>query len=261
MGIALGKWPFPKPPLWSLVCLEGVFEDQEIKGQFPPEAFTENVSTSWSDLAIAKRREPILQWSRGEAETASFSAKLWAERLSDDILSQVTMIRATVEPDADLGRPPLWRFAWGPIEFDCVVVEVGGIVYDGLWSDGRIKGVTFALRLRKVVDKLSLEPIDPAAPVHDSLYSPVVAGETFESMAGRQYGEPMIGVLLRQRSKVAFPRPGEIVRLPEAGRFAGKPYKPLAYALGDSPAAVAVRSARLDEAARDAEVPLVRADQ
>ena len=241
---------------WTLTRVDAPRGDK-ITGQFVAQEFSEEISTTWVSLPIPRRVYPHEQWVRGEAETATFIARLWAEKFTNDVLKDVNKIKATIAPDTKLGRPPIWRFAWGQIEFDCVVTSLGGVRYDELWADGRIKGVSFPLTLRKIGDPLSLSPTDPSKPPHLSRYKPVVEGDTFESLAAGQYGQGMLGVFLRQDSLVAFPRPPAIVRLPDAKHYRRRPLEPKSFALGGDPLAVAARQAALNEREAALEMPFV----
>lgn len=242
IGKTLGTVLWPVPVKWALVRVDEPAAGLTIEGQFRAEDYTESVSTTWEDMAIPQRREPVLQWLHGDAEEATFTTKLWAETAIDEVDSKVRLIKGAVAPDPTLHRPPLWRFQMGPnFDFDCVVRGVGRVQYTELWSDGRVKGVTFELTLRKVFDLLSLAPLDPSQLPRKSLHKPVVRGGTYESIAGMFYGDPRVGILIRHESTEAFPPPGRFVALPEREYYRRRPIAPQAYALGNRAAPLAAR--------------------
>lgn len=242
--------------MWTLTRVDPP-RGEKITGQFVAEEFTESLSTSWVSLPIPRRVFPHEQWVRGEVETATFIARLWAEKGTDDISKGIKKLKATVAPDAKLGRPPIYRFAWGQIEFDCVVTSLGGITYEQLWADGRVKGVSFPISLRKIGDPLSLAPTDPSKPPHLSRYKPIVDGDTYESIAALHYGQPGLGVFLRQDGASAFPAPPTVVRLPSAGHYRRRRMEPRAYALGDDPPAKAARLAAIEARNTPIDLPFV----
>lgn len=231
-----------RPVVWKLIPIDGQNNSATIKGQFIPEDYTEHLATVWNDLEIPTRIEPLMQWAHGEAETTSFTTRLWAETMLDNVGDQIDAIRAAVIPLQAYGRPPLYWFQWGKLGYKVLVMSVGGIRFTELWPDGRVKGVQFQITLRRWNDTLTIKELDPTAPVTKSLHKPIVQYDTYESLAGRYYGDPMIGVLLRQESLVAFPKPGSMVALADLTLYQNRLIEPVAYALGNSAAAKAARA-------------------
>lgn len=244
-------------PRWVLVRFDPPNAGETFEGQFRAESYSEDVSTNWAELVIGQRTEPAIQWTHGDGDGCRFRATFYAGTAVDSIEDKIDALKAAIRPDASLKRPPRFLFAWGRQTRVVVIRSLGGIAYEDLWSSGRAKRVTFDVDLRIVRDSLELEPTDPSKPPHKSRWRPVARGETFESIAATTYGDPMFGVLLRQDSAVAFPRPGERFRLPNARNFAGQAFSPRAYALGDSEAARAALSALFDDRARGGEIPAV----
>lgn len=241
---------------WSLTRVDPPRGDR-IKGQFPAQEYTEEVSTTWQTIPIPRRAVPHEQWVRGEVEAATLVVRVWAGDAFKDVRQDVDKIKGLVRPDPALGRPPIYRFAWGSIEYDCIVESVGGVRYEELWPDGRIKGATFALTLRRIGDPLALAPTDPSAPPHLSRYLPAKRGDTHEAMALGQYNNPMLGVLVRQDGVVAFPLAGQVVRFPRASYYRRREIAPKAYALGGDSAAVTARRELLNDRSRATTMPFV----
>lgn len=280
MGLELPQTP------WRLIRLDPPV--QVFEAQFAPEDYTEDAGTAWGEVAVPRRVEPVLQWLRGEADTVSFKARFFntgaldaaalarqgfgavtgllptSERavrqavLGRDVARDVLTLKKCRMPDPVLGRPPRFAFEWGQdIRFDCVVQSLGGIKYGELWRFGQIRDVTFQIALRKVGADFDLERVDPSAKPHDSLYKPMATGGTYESLAARQYGSPILGVHLRQRNTAAFPQPGEVVRLPSADRFAKLRREPKSFSLSDDDRARAARLAAIDARTGSLELPFL----
>lgn len=249
----------PRSPdvIWQLVQLDGANKGTVIAGQFVAENYREDAATVWAGISIPQRSAPVDQWIRGDTQAATFNARLYDTTGGDDLGARVALLRQAIAKDAKLQRPPLYRFVWGAVSFDCAVESLGEIRYDELWADGRIKGLTLTIRLRRQLTPLDLQPTDTSKPVHLSRHKPVVDGDDYEGLALREYGDPSLGVYLRQDAKLAFPGAGQTVRLPEADYYAGRSMAPRAYALGDStPAAVALRTL-MDARGGSATVPYV----
>jgi len=243
---------------WMLVRTDLPLIGDTIQGQFQAEEYTEEVSTNWADIPIPKRTAPNIQWVRGEAEVGSFRATLWAETLGRSIDSDISKLKAATKRDDTLARPPQFQFVWGGITFPCVVLSVGGIRYNDLWADGRVRGATLEITLRRLEDPLPLSPTDPSAPVPSTRYRPALHGDTYESLARREYDNPNLGVFVRQDNLIAFPGPGDIVPMPAVRNFIRRARVPQAYSLGNDDPATAARQALFDEYAAPVTVPFVR---
>jgi len=227
------------PPRWRLVRADPPGKGQSIVGQFHAEEYVENVSTEWAEVSIPTRSEPVLQWAKGNADTAAFRATLYAETAIDDIDAEIRALKAACRRDEKLARPPVFLFVYGAIEFTVVVTSVGGIRYDELWADGRARRVTFDLALRAIRSPYTLTGTDPTARPHLSRYKPFVAGDTYESLALREYGDPIYGVWLRQDAMAAFPGAGAIARLPAKPYFDRRTLAPVSKILDTRDPAVA----------------------
>lgn len=212
---------------------------KDFKGQFRPEDYTEDFSTEWAELPIPGRDEPAVQWSGGGAQTITFRATFYAETLLDSIESKITQLKRAIAKDDKLGRPPMFIFTWGKKSELVFLRSIGGIRYSELWLDGRVRKAEFSLLMRIVNDVLTIVETDPTKPPHKSRHKPVIAGSTFESVAAREYGDPKLGILLRQESLVAFPKPGETYALPSTSYFARRAVEPVSYSLGSSDEALA----------------------
>jgi hypothetical protein len=238
-----------KMAVWLLVHLDGLRRGSIIDGQYACEGYTERLGAAWAEVPLPQRA-PAWQWTRAEAEGATFTARFWAPNATlierQRILDRVAALREAVRSDPTLGRPPRMRFTWGALGYDCVVAGVGDLRYEELWSDGSPKAVTCRVELIRYADPPALEPTDLAAPEHLSRYRPMLEGGTYETMALKEWDNPSLGVLLRQENDLAFPPAGTIVRCPAADHFTGKALRPVAYALSDAEPAVAARNALLD---------------
>ena len=260
---------------WQLVGLDGEMQGKAIKGHFTGEGYTENISTMWGSLAIPKRRTPFTQWMRGEHETVTFDCLFFAERdiISRgehifglaDLMDDLKALKRTVIADPKLGRPPTFRFMMGDIEFDTCVESIGGVVFDELRKDGKVKAFSCSLTLRKIIDRASVVVTDPSSLKSASKLQPVVSGETYETIARNEYRQPLVGVMLRNvqdsdgtfvNPKV-FPKAGDIVHLPEKGFFRNIRITPTSKHLGDSVDAVAARQRLIDSYAGETSLPFV----
>jgi hypothetical protein len=124
----------------------------------------------------------------------------------------------------------------------CFVRSLGGVQYDEIRSDGSIRGVTLQISLVRYtpfrVIRVATSPIEQT-PVHVAK-----AGESYEMIAYRRWGDPMLGVPLRQ-SNPRFPmskrapkdyadlRPGDEVKLIDRKFLTAVPFKPQCHVFDD----------------------------
>lgn len=277
----------PQTP-WRLIRTDAPYSVFE--SQYMPEGYTEDVSTNWGEIVIPRREEPVLQWLSGQAETVTFQARFYntgavnvgalavlgfgavtdtlpvrgsqvrSAFLGRDVKADVEALRKAIKVDSRLGRPPRFTFEWGQdIRYDCVVTSLGGVKYGELWRFGQLRDVTFQITLRKVGADFALERVDPSAKPHDSLYKPMPQGGTYESLADREYGQPVLGVFLRQRNTAAFPRTGEVARLPVVDRFAKLVREPQSFCLSEDTRARTARLAAIDARTSSRVLPFLAA--
>lgn len=243
---------------WQLVRMDLPVIGDTICGQYQAQGYSENVASRWGTLTLPGRVAPIQRFSHGEARTAQFEARVYAETQADDVQAWIDHLKSSVEPDAYLGRPPRWRWVCGRTSYPCVVLSLGGISYDEHWPDGRVKGAAFTIAIARDDYELGLEPTDPTKPPRLSSSKPVSRGATYESMARERYGEASVGVFLRQDSEAAFPGPGVVVRMPSRSYFTGRLLEPVATPFLNDAAAAATRAGRIEARSGAAEMPLVR---
>lgn len=194
--------------LWHLLLLEsvdtgGLIEGTRITGQFTPQQFSHNISAEVPEASGFSRSHPLVQWVGGSVESLSFQARLFSEHSEDFTATEKfellkLMCNKSHEP---LKRPPLARFYWGdaiPGGMKCIVQSLGGVNYDEIRPDGSLRGVSLNITLKRYVPfqvtRVTTSPI-ARTPTHT-----VRDGETYEMIAYRRWGDPMLGIPLRQQN-------------------------------------------------------------
>lgn len=206
---------------WSLVSQDF---GTEILGDFPPVDVVENVSAGWAEQTTLGLDQPILQFIGGRLDTVTFEARVWAKHQGlggtglgrQDVDETVAAIKNTVRRNPELGRPEVYLFSIvskgllrsigaflglkGPdpqLALQVVVRSVGGVRYDRFRGDGSIRGATFSIELARY------EPYDVSVLTGEeaeSLVTPTRTGETYEHIALRVHGDPILGEALRRRN-------------------------------------------------------------
>jgi hypothetical protein len=209
---------------WTLQCVDGLHVDQElcyIEGILPPSEPEESGEAGvYASIGIPGRKLPLTQYVRGEEQTFSFQAFF----INDPSVGggpngdgrRVTshyrrILKRAARPVVALGlRPPKYLFQWGrDLFFECFVEAIGAITYSSaLDGDGDQHTATFSIVLRIIESEDEFE-VGPQF-AREPASRPVVKGETYETIADAAYNDPMLGVALRQQSKVAFPDPDNV---------------------------------------------------
>lgn len=184
--------------LWILSDLDN---NVDVVGQFTPTNLTKNVRAVIGEASSVNRDLPIHQFVRGAAQTVSFDARLWAsDDLDLSVEDRLTTLENLVRRDSRLKRPPICALTLGSLatlQIECLVESIGGVIYDEVRTDGRLRGVSLRISLRRY-EEVTLKATDPSVPETFTRIRRSRRGDTYDSVALREYGDPELGVLLRQ---------------------------------------------------------------
>jgi len=216
---------------WHLLVMEDTTDTEltigyRITGQFTPTNPTHNLGNTLVEAGGFSRSQPLMQWVGGALETFAFEARLFSEHSKDNTArDKLEILKFLTQPCQPMGRPPLTRFFWGdliPGGMPCFVDSLGGIAYDEIRPDGSMRGATLNITLKRytpfTIERTTTSPVE-RTPTHI-----VSSGETYEMIAMRYWGDPMLGVPLRQQNprypmqewapkKIADLSPGDTIKL------------------------------------------------
>lgn len=243
------------PVLWSLVSED---DGSTLEGQYEPQNMVENIAGAWAAQGTLGLAQPILQFIGGELDVITLDVKVYARFdpvwkflqgplfLKDedfDVGDLVERIRNLPRATPELGRPMVYLFSVGEqVSKRVVVKSVGGIRYDRFRpmkplgvGGGEIRGVLCSFELWRY------EPFDGKALISaaESLVTPAKEGETFEHIAARVHGDPILGEALRRRNPdLRTLAPGDLVHVPDASILRREllPLKPQSLFLRDGDA-------------------------
>jgi hypothetical protein len=181
----------------------------------PTDGVTEAVSGSWAEATSLGRQHPIQQWTKGEQQTLTFEARFFSRSIVENIDDIVESLKRAVQADPDLGRPPLFDFQWGAFHDVVVVSSVGGLKRTALYPNGQLRDATVPITLRHY-EKFDLILTDPDERDHGTLYLVAKTGDSWESLAGKLYRQPLLGELVRrQNPDKPFLQPGQLAVMPD----------------------------------------------
>jgi len=212
---------------WFLVNLD---TQEEIQGQFPPVEVTQDVSGTYGESHSLNRQSAITQFLHGNSDTISFQGRLFTEDIFQSISAKLKLLQSWVRRDPDKYRPPVLLFYVGDATLkadQCNLEALSGITYHSFRRDGSPRDVTFTINLREYVP-FSLEVVAAG----ETRYHRARFRDYHEAIAQREYGNPMLGVVVRQQHpNKALLEVGDVVKLLSIDVMRKEKAKPTSIAL------------------------------
>lgn len=203
-------------PNWRAWHMINTDTGEELEGQFEAVNLVENPGApSYAGFTSLNRENEILQFLHGNADSITFTARLYGATVIDSITEELNTLKRWIRRNSLTKRPPVIVFWAGAadIYLECVIENVANIRHDRLTFFGNLRGATIDISLRQYV------PFDlKGTAEHETRYHHAKTGDYFELLAFREYGEPLFGDLLRRRHPgMDVPEAGDIVKLPSVG--------------------------------------------
>jgi len=217
----------PNLRAWHMLNVDTV---EELEGQYEAEGITENVGAAYANVHGLNRQSAITQFLHGEVDTLSFDARLFAhDTFFSSVTDDLNTLKSWVRRDDRVARPPIIVFWVGDasIYLECVITKISGITYDTQTVLGAVRGCSMNIELAQYVP-FELE----SGPAPETRYHRTKSREYPELLAVREYGDPMLGVIIRHRhpQKLLF-LPGDTAKLPSVDAIKNKPRVPQSNAL------------------------------
>lgn len=205
-------------------------------------------SSSGAELAIQHRhgfQDPVVQWSHGKGTVLNVETMLYARHSgeAEDVINLLDWIEQLSLKDETLGRSPICLFTYGIFlsetvlisNFDKAIKSVDPIL-------GTPREVRLTFSLHKYVP-FSQQSLNPTKPQKLSFYLVASAAErSYEALAKRHYGDPMLGDVLRKMhpAEPMTPTVGATIHMPPKSYMLKQSVAPRFHALSlDDPDAVA----------------------
>lgn len=218
----------PEAKVWTLEGKDEGFKTR-FQGQYIAQGMEESVGSVFGETISVGKQRSDFQWLHGEDEPFNFTARIFANSSFNNIKQEIELLKSFSRRDKVLKRSPRALFTTGTeIGFMCFVKGVK-IQYDELRDDGSIRGCIVSISLQKIEDtitenaatslrsqiKFSAGQISAGAAlfansarglIHipgGSLHTVgrrflVKQGDTFESIAAMEYGNALLGDVLRR---------------------------------------------------------------
>lgn len=215
-GIGIGATlllKFLAAETWTLINTD---DNEALQGQFPTEDNSWDVSANYGEASSLGRQYPILQFLNGSTDRVSLKSRFRKmHEFDDSITDKVKKLVSWCRRDRQLGRPPILQFAIGDgeaLNLQVVLTAVSGIKFSNPSFTGSIREATFTINLLRFKE-FSLDDEEET----DTRYHRTAEGETYELIAKREYGNPMLGDVIRKQSEQTGKGllvPGDVVKLP-----------------------------------------------
>jgi hypothetical protein len=197
---------------WELSNLD---TKEKVKGQFGPSDLKEQPGVSvYAEHTSLNRGEPILQYVHGSGDQLTFNAYFFATDDKDETPAKILkVLKNWSKRDPKLLRPPLVAFTLGDgeVSMRSAVMSLGDVQYYDPPKEraGGIRGWNSTITLRAYT-KFELK----SEPLPQTRYHRAKQGDYFEYLAYFEYGNPMLGDLVRkQHPDKLLLSEGEVVTL------------------------------------------------
>jgi hypothetical protein len=179
---------------------------------FNPNRYSLDEGNSIAELGIPGRGAPVLQYVRGNARSLSLELffDVWEPQVVggetiDNVTRLTDQIYALLAIDGNVHVPPVCDFVWGSFRFTCIVEHVRG-QFTLFREDGTPVRATLAVNLKEYVDpKDQVRKDKPSSPDHVKTRI-VRSGDTLESIAAAEYGDPAKWRPIADANAIANPR-------------------------------------------------------
>jgi len=184
----------------------------------PEDGINVNFGGTLVDQARFGEQDPITHWVHGVTQNITFTAILFTRHADEaaDVEDLFDQFVELTQKDPDLGRPPICQFSYGSFFSETVLIERADSNIVSVDKDGFAREIRISLSLRKYVP-FSQQQIDPTKPAKESFYLIATEAErSYEALARRFYGDPLLGDVIRRRhpAEPFAPRVGDKVKIP-----------------------------------------------
>jgi LysM repeat protein len=156
---------------------------------FNPTQYGLESSSQYAETAVLGLSAPILQYTRGNSRSLSMELFFDTYEQRTDVRRHTDGIYKLLDVEASTHRPPIVHFAWGRLDFRCVVERVSGRFTLFLDSGVPVRA-TLTVTLREYVDpREASRSTKLESPDRTKTYV-VKLGDSLGSIAAAEYGDP-----------------------------------------------------------------------
>lgn len=182
---------------------------------YNPTEITINQGATYAEIGVPGKREPLLQYVRGNLDT--LSAELFLDRTPQraDVEADLTALRKLIRHEGPTHAPPVVEFAWGCTSFKGVVTTLNErfVLFD---PTGKVERARVTLELKRWLPATDTTPEPSESPDRTETWV-VRQGDRLDWIAAHAYGDPNAWRPIAEANGLLRPRalvPGTVLLLP-----------------------------------------------
>ena len=191
-------------------------EGEDIEVMFNPKEYVMEKKTPWSEVNVFGMDSPPVQFSMGERKRLSMELFFDTSEEKTDVREYTSKVEQLMLVNAQEHRPPILRFIWGSLSFDCVMEDL--VQRYTLFDNG---GIPLRAILKVVFKEYTTAATQLSNTRRESAdHTKRMAlreGETWSSISAREYNDPRKWRAIADANDIDDPEnvsAGTVVELP-----------------------------------------------
>ncbi len=177
-------------------------------------AVSPGFASNYGQIQSLNRQTPILQFLNGKTDTISLKSRFrYMDITDDEPVKKLAKLVQWAKLDPIVRRPPVCLFSLGTssgASWKVVIEGISGIEYSQTDFLGTVREVTFTINMLRYT-AFALDQVQAT----DTRYARARERDYYESLAQYEYGNAMLGVVIRQlHPQQLMLSPGDVVKLP-----------------------------------------------
>jgi hypothetical protein len=190
--------------------------DEVITVLFNPKEYVIEKKTPWTEMQVFGMDSPPVQFTMGERKRLTMELFFDTSEEKTDVREYTNKMEGLMLVNAQEHRPPILRFSWGNLSFDCVLEDL--VQRFTLFRDD---GTPLRAILKTVFKEYATAATQLSTTRRESADHTkrlvVREGESISSIAAREYNDPGKWRVIAQANRIDDPeniKPGSMVELP-----------------------------------------------
>jgi hypothetical protein len=191
-------------------------DDDSITVLFNPKEYIIEKKTPWTEMNVFGLDSPPVQFTMGERKRLTMELFFDTSEEKTDVREYTNKIENLMMVNAQEHRPPILRFSWGNLSFDCVLEDLVQR-FTLFKSDGTpLRAILKVVFKEYATAATQLSNTRRESADHTKRLV-IREGETISAIAGREYNDPGKWRVIAKANRIEDPeniKPGTIVELP-----------------------------------------------
>ena len=189
---------------------------EDIPVLFNPREYVIEKKTPWTEMEVFGMDSPPVQFTLGERKRLIMELFFDTSEEKTDVRDYTRKIETLMLVNAQEHRPPLLRFAWGTLSFDCVLEDLAQR-YTMFRPDGTpLRAILKTVFKEYSTAKTQLSQTRRESADHTKRLA-LREGENLAALAAKEYGDPSKWRVIAQANGIDDPEnitAGTLVELP-----------------------------------------------